>query len=259
MTRITSFFQRYPVGIFCTLTILLSFGAYLLPLPREVVPFVMVLVPATIGILMAAITDGYQGVRSLLGQLTRWKISLKWLAIALATALVMRLVISLVALVLGLIPSLQMRPMTLGEVGLLGLIFIVAAIPEELGWRGFALPRLLKSHTWWSAGLIIGFFWGLVHLALHLPGMPSEGQPGILTVLQLIGLSVLITWIFIQGGNNIILTSIFHAAQSFFVIFNEGITLSQQVWLMAGVWCAAALVIMALSRSSQFSISPKWG
>jgi hypothetical protein len=65
MTRFTSFFQRYPVGVFCTLTILLSFAVYLLPLPREVVPFVMVLVPAVLGILMAVVTEGYKGVRSL--------------------------------------------------------------------------------------------------------------------------------------------------------------------------------------------------
>ena len=71
-------------------------------------------------------------MRSLLSKLTQWRISLKWLVIALAVAFAMRLTISVVALLLGLIPSIQLRPLTPGEVALLAVIFIVAAIPEEL-------------------------------------------------------------------------------------------------------------------------------
>jgi hypothetical protein len=82
------------VATFCTLTILLTFATYLLPLPREALPFVMVLIPAIIAISLAAITEGIPGVRSLLSKLTQWRISLKWLAIALAVALAMRLTIS---------------------------------------------------------------------------------------------------------------------------------------------------------------------
>ena len=195
----------------------------------------------------------------MLSKLTQWRISLKWLVIALAVAFAMRLTISVVALLLGLIPSIQLRPLTPGEVALLAVIFIVAAIPEELGWRGYALSRLLKNRSALFASLVIGVLWGLVHLALHLPGMPNDGLPGVPTVFQLIGLSVLITWFFIQGGNSVVLTSLFHAAQSFFVIVNDGITLSQQVWLMAAVWSAAAVIVVIASRSMQGSASQKRG
>jgi len=60
LTSITSFLQRYPVATFCTLTILLTFATYLLPLPREALPFLMVLIPAIIAILLVAITEGFQ-------------------------------------------------------------------------------------------------------------------------------------------------------------------------------------------------------
>jgi membrane protease YdiL (CAAX protease family) len=125
---------------------------------------------------------------------------------------------------------------------------MIAAIPEELGWRGYALRKLLANHSALYASLVIGVLWGLVHLALHLPGMPSEGLPGVLTIFQLIGLSVLLTWLYIRGGKNIILTSIFHAAQSFLVILNEGVTLEQQVWLMAVVWLSAGAMVILMSQ-----------
>ena len=259
MTSITSFLQRYPVATFCTLTILLTFATYLLPLPREALPFVMVLLPAIVAISLTAISEGSSGVRSLLSKLTQWRVSLKWVVIALATALAMRLTISVVALLLRLIPVVQLRPLTLGEVALLAVIFIVAAIPEELGWRGYALARLLQNRSAVFASLILGVLWGLVHLALHLPGMPNDGLPGALTVFQLIGLSVLLTWFFIRGGKSIVLTSLFHAAQSFFVIVNDGITLSQQVWLMAVVWIATAVIVVMTNRSMQGSESLKQG
>jgi hypothetical protein len=47
--------------------------------------------------------------------------------------------------------------------------------------------------------------------------------------------------------------------QSFFVIFNEWITLSQQVWLMAVVCCTAGVVVIALSQSMQAAVIPKLG
>jgi membrane protease YdiL (CAAX protease family) len=250
MTGIKSFLRRHSVAIFCTLTILLSFACYLLPiLHGEAVQFAIALVPTFVAIMLTSITEGGTGVHFLLGKLTQRRMSLKWLAIALAVALAMRLTISLVALILGWIPSIQFRPQTLVGRVLFALIFIVAASPEEVGWHGYTLPRLLQNHSSMYSSLIIGVFWGLVHLSLHLPGMPNEGLPSVLTLFQLIGLSVLITWLFIQGGNNIILTTVFHAAQSFFVIINHGVTLSQQAWLMATVFGATAVSVILTNRS----------
>jgi uncharacterized protein len=245
----TSFIQRYRVAIFCVLTILFSFGAYLLPIPKETVPFIMVLVPAVIAILLAGLTKGRAGVRTLIGMLGQWRVNLKWLLVALGVALALRLVISLLALVLGWIPAIRLRPLSPIEIVMFALIFIVAAIPEELGWRGFALKEFLKERSPLYASLVLGVLWGAIHLALHLPGMPNASTPMLLTMLQLVGLSVLLTWLFIRGGYNILLTIFFHAAQSFFVVLNEGVSLEQQGWLMAFVWCGAAILVILLDRS----------
>jgi membrane protease YdiL (CAAX protease family) len=128
----------------------------------------------------------------------------------------MRLTISFLAVVLGMIPAIQLRLGLLAQFVVLALILFIFAIPEELGWRGYSLSKLLEHRSSWVAGLIVGVLWGSLHLALHLPGMIYAGLPLVPTLLQLIGLSVLLTWLYVRTDGNILLTSLFHAVQSFF-------------------------------------------
>ena len=92
MNILISLMKQHALAIFCTLTIALSFAATLLPLRGEAVAVVMVFIPALMALALAALSDGKAGVRSLLGKLTRWRISLKWVVIALALALVVHLI-----------------------------------------------------------------------------------------------------------------------------------------------------------------------
>ena len=255
MKSLNSRIKQHALAIFCALTIALTFAATLLPLPGEVIPVVIVFIPALMAISLTALSEGKIGVQSLLGKLAQWRVSFKWVIIAVALALMMRLTISLIALAMGMIPAIQLRPMSPAQFVVLALILFIFAIPEELGWRGYALPKLLEHRSPLVAGLIVGVLWGSLHLALHLPGMTYAGLPLLPTLFQLIGLSVLITWLYTRTGGNVLLTSLFHAAQSFFVIVNEGIPPTQLVWLMAGVYLGLAIIIVIVAVSS-FSRKP---
>src|SRR5215213_5276666 len=234
MYRITSFVKRQALLLFCALTIALSFAATQLTLPSEAVPVVMVFIPALIALGLTAMADGWTGVRALLSKLGQWRVRTLWVVVAVVLGLVLRLIMSVIALLLGLIPAIQLRPWS----------------PTQLAWRGYALPKLLKAHSPLIAGLLIGVLWGSLHLALTLPGMINAGAPPLPTLLGLIGLSVLATWLYIRTNGNLLLTSLLHAAQSFFVIVNDGITLGQQTWLMAGVYLAVAVVIAVAAGPS---------
>ena len=49
---------------------------------------------------------------------------------------------------------------------------------EELGWRGFLLPRLAARQGPLRASLVVGLLWGLWHLpAFWLPGTGKVGSP----------------------------------------------------------------------------------
>jgi membrane protease YdiL (CAAX protease family) len=195
MATLSSLLKRYSLAIFCALTLLLSFAAALLPIAgrAEIVPVLMVFIPALVALALTALTEGGPGVRALLGKLGQWRVSPRWVLAALALGLMMRLAMSLIALGLGWIATLQLRPQPPAQVVLLAILLFVFAIPEELGWRGFALPRLLEHRSPLAAGLIIGGLWGSLHLTLHLPGLMYDGLPLLPTLLQLLGLSVLIT------------------------------------------------------------------
>ena len=240
----TSIIKQYSLALFCGLTIALTFATTLLPLPGELVAIVMVFIPTLLAISLTAVSEGRKGVRSLLGKLAHWRISLKWVVIALALALVIRLTMSFIALGLGIISTIQLRPGGPAQYVILAVIFFIFAIPEELGWRGYALPKLLERYSPLAAGLIIGVLWGSLHLALLLPGMMNEGASPLATLLGLVGGSVLFTWLYVNSDGSIVLTTLFHAAQSFFVIVNEGLTGTQQAWLMAGVYLAVALIVV---------------
>jgi len=255
MNSIAAFVTRQALAVFCALTIALSFAATQLPLPSEIVPVVMVFVPSLLALSLTAVTEGWTGVRALGSKIGQWRVRLKWIVMALALGLVLRMTISGIAVVLGLISTIQLRPWTPMQLTIFAVILFIFAIPEELGWRGYALPKLLKAQSPLVASLIIGVVWGSLHLALHLPGMIYAGVPPLPTFVEVIALSVTMTWLFIRSGDNILLTCLFHGAQSFFVIVNEGIPLEQQAWLMASVYVAVALMI-AIAAGPRFARKP---
>jgi membrane protease YdiL (CAAX protease family) len=237
--------KRFPVAAFCLLTVLLSYGSYLTPIPRAALPFILVMIPALVAITLLALTEEKGAVRSLLGQLTQWRMGgPRWVLLALALALTMRLAVAGIAQFLGLIPAVPLLPQNWTTVMLLAVVYLVAAILEELGWRGFALTRLLRRYSPAVAALILGIPWGAVHIVLHLPGMWAEGLPWLPTVVQLTALSLVITWLFIHSGHNVLLVALFHAAQSAFGFVNEGVSPLHLTWLMAAVWAFAGLLAL---------------
>lgn len=250
MKLLISLTKRHALAIFCALTITLTFAATLLPLPGQVIPIVMVFIPALTAISLTALSGGKAGVRSLLGKLAQWRIDPKWIAIAVVLGLVVRLAMSLIALGMWMISTIELRSGGPASFVLLAVVFFIFAMPEELGWRGYALPKLLERRSPLAAGLIVGVLWGSLHLALLLPGMINEGAQPLPTLLTLVSGSVLFTWLYVNSGGSIVVTTLFHAAQSFFVIVNEGITLEQQTWLLAVVYPTLALIVVIVAGSS---------
>ena len=85
---------------------------------------------------------------------------------------------------------------------------------EESGWRGFALPRLQWQFSPLIASIIIGTFWGLWHVPLHVMdvGMYGGNPWGALIRIMDIPRAVLFTWLYNRTKGSLLIAMLFHAA-----------------------------------------------
>ena len=179
------------------------------------VPFLVLyilanIMPSLIGILLTALFLGKSGLGALFRRLGQVRNPLIWYAVVLLLPPVLLFVAIGVHTLLGLTSMAFAFPV----VGILGT-FIFAALGEELGWRGFALPRMQASLQAFAASLLLGVLWGLWHLPLNiakgLVPLTFVGLVGFIDfVLSLIALSVLFTWIYNNTRGSLFLMVLFH-------------------------------------------------
>src|SRR3546814_4714751 len=73
------------------------------------------------------------------------------------------------------------------------------ALGEELGWRGFALPRLLELMDARRASLLLGLVWAVWHLPAFFLSTLSQSQVNFgLFILNVVAFSVFMTWLFVH-------------------------------------------------------------
>jgi membrane protease YdiL (CAAX protease family) len=160
-------------------------------------------------------------VRNYLASLIRLRGVWGWSALALV------LTPALFLLSVPISSSLGRQPMTayqfpntgLALIGLIALkfvyqLFFFNATGEEVGWRGFALPRLQAGTSPLIAALILAFFWASWHFFLwRAQGHAlSAWQFWIEQYLIHILFSFFIVWIYNRARGSILVAGITHAA-----------------------------------------------
>lgn len=120
--------------------------------------------PAIAASIIARIVDGRGGAKALWGLLGRWRVKWTWYAAAL---LVFPGLLVAAAPVYRLLPGAG--PLLTIEVSAANLVVTVivlgiSVVGEEVGWRGFALPRLQRVTTALGASLLLGAAWTAWHM-----------------------------------------------------------------------------------------------
>jgi membrane protease YdiL (CAAX protease family) len=154
MNTITSVIKRHPLVIYFVLAYALAW--MLIPLVISVsVAFGLLALfgPAIAAIIVTGVVEGRAGVKVLLRRVVQWRVGFKWYAVAVGLPVILALVVLVVNVLLG--QSLSIAPQQLGLI----LILAVLVIGEEIGWRGFALPRLQSRHNNLTASLILDVLW----------------------------------------------------------------------------------------------------
>ena len=202
--------------------------------------FVAVAAPTISATLLTLASEGKPGLAALYARLIRWRFGLRWYGLVL---------IGIPAL--GWLVSRFTGSHPLKEAGttqqfawLLVYLLITGPLGEELGWRGFALPRLLKRFNPFAASLILGFIWGVWHLpSFFLGGMVQAGLSLPIFLLLAPCLAILATWAFQHTGGSVLITVLIHYMVNF-----SGAILGVPLPAQAIVMLAAAVLVLALDK-----------
>jgi membrane protease YdiL (CAAX protease family) len=210
--------------------------------------------PAVAAIVTAAVLAGTQGVRDLLGQVGKLRVSPVWYLIALAGPVTLSLLAFVLAIPFGqAFPVFQFPGIRLLPVILIATFF---ALMEELGWRGFALSRLQSRFSALFASLIVGLLWW----AWHLPEALAAPGAGLL-LQQIVGLqfrdlildvtaSIVMTWIYNRTGGSVFLAALFHLSIGLIAEFlvNPSVSSTLPVAVLFDVlFCIAAAIVVLVT------------
>jgi len=209
------------------------------------------------GILIAALTvvaltDGRPGLRDLGRRILRWRVPPVWYAVVFVLpVLVVGATIALLML-FGAAPLDWTKQPSIPGVAIffaiLMLLPVGAPVAEEIGWRGFALPRLLAGRSALTASLILGVIWGVWHLPVVL-STPELRVP-VPFMLAVVPLSVLTTWIFLHTRSSVFIAILFHAWFDVVLISGLGMVAAADAtmmwWILGGVQTALAAIVVAI-------------
>jgi membrane protease YdiL (CAAX protease family) len=94
---------------------------------------------------------------------------------------------------------------------MIGVQVITGAVGEELGWRGYVLPRLSKRFGEMKAAWVMGLLWSLWHVpAFFTPGLPHQTMPMFSTLAFIIVFGVFLAFVFNRTGESMLATMLAH-------------------------------------------------
>jgi uncharacterized protein len=214
-------------------------------------------VPSVVAIGLTAMVFGRGALRKLLGRLLIWRVNPLWyLGVVLGPVALVGGMVALNTLLGG--PALSLGMPLLGAAIFFGFsIFPGSAMGEEIGWRGYALPRLQSRMSALSASLILAPIWGLWHLPLWLTGAPGR-TPLIYAgfVLSAFALSVLLTWVYNSTGGSLLLVVLLHATINLPItlLYDDlGGRVTVPVLLYFGLMVVAAIVVVIVAGPAHLS------
>jgi len=134
------------------------------------------------------------------------------------------------------------------------LILFLNALPEEYGWRGFALEPLQKHTTALGASLVLGAIWAVWHLPLFfIDGTTQAAIPMYQYFLQTIVLSIFYTWLYNNTDGSILIVILFHAVANISAAVVPYWTTELGRWINFSILVVAATVVLLKWGSKRLS------
>jgi len=221
-----------------------------------------VFAPGLIAVALTAWAGGRGATLALLRRIVAWRVSLRFYAFALLLMPVVKLAVA------GLYRALTGTWPHFGETNAVVLaaatvLSTVGQAGEEVGWRGYLLPRLTERVGLAGASIIVGVVWAVWHLPLFFArGTDTYHQSFLLYALQLTAYSIALAWLYWRTGGSLLLTMFMHAAfNNMKDIVPSGLVAGGRVFSFDStlvfrltvllLWIVAAFLLVRMPRASR--------
>lgn len=178
-------------------SVLVLFGAY---------------TPGIVALVLTARIEGGRGVRALLRRLAIADVPARLYVVALSYIAVVEISAAILhRLVAGAWPPFGARPLAL--IALSIAVSTPFQAGEEIGWRGFALPRLADRFGLRIGSVLLGIIWAIWHLPqFYIAGADSHQQSFVVWAAQVVAISVAFGWLYAKSGGSLLLVMLMHSA-----------------------------------------------
>jgi membrane protease YdiL (CAAX protease family) len=212
---------------------------------------------ASFGPMLAALTvttisDGGAGIRALWRGVFKWRVNAGYYFAAIGFPVVFFVIASLGTYLLqGRFPDWTLLGQTdylpyLGIPGALAVWLLSYGLGEEVGWRGFALPHLQKTHSAYVSALLIGVIWAGWHLPAffyrdtYIAMGLVVGFP--LLVVSVTFGSVFLTWLYNSTNGSTLIAILFHGVFNWLLTSGAGGEMSSMLMSAAVIFWAVRAI-----------------
>jgi CAAX protease family protein len=213
--------------------------------------------PLIAGIALTWQENGFTGLKDLFQRTIKWRVETIWWTVALSPLLLFLIVSLLMRIIQGswLNFGILGRFDFLPDLGMASIFLWLATygFGEELGWRGYLLPRLQRDQSAWSATVILWIIWATWHTPSFFY-LHTASSPGML-IGFLIGLltgAIFLTWLYNSSGGSILIVAIWHGLFDYVTACTEcksGL-IAATVSTLVMIW---AVVVVILFKSMNLS------
>jgi membrane protease YdiL (CAAX protease family) len=208
-------------------------------------PLLGAFAPALSALVVTGMAGGEPDVRELGCSLRKWRVGWLWYIVAFGLPVAEALLAVGVASAFGIFKLARINMVMLrATLPSLWVVFLFAA-GEELGWRGFALPRLLAGRNAIYASIILGGLHALWHWPLILlPHQYLSDVPVVPWTVSVIAEALVFTWIARGTGGSVLLAAFFHGMVNITMVFYDGVDPHWMPWLKCGITVLVTVVLV---------------
>lgn len=219
--------------------------------------------PAIAALVVTGLTEGREGLRWLGRRLVKGRVAWYWYPTVLFLPLVLA-VLAMIAknIATGTFPGFRLPAQSEGVLALVLTILVTYGMQtlltggnEELGWRGYMLPRLQAKFSAFTSSIILALIWAVWHLPLFvMKGTFQSQYPFYIFLLFTIPLTLVFSWVHNQTGGSVLMAMLFHGAVNTTAEYVR-ITMFDPAMLLT--WAVAAVAVLAAAGPKRLTRRPE--